>query len=67
MIDLWYRDAVIYELDVKTYQDSNGGGGDFQGLIRRLPHITGLGVTCLWLQPFHRSPSGDDGYDVTDY
>jgi maltose alpha-D-glucosyltransferase / alpha-amylase len=68
MIDLWYKDAVIYELDVKTYQDGNGDGvGDFQGLIRRLPHIAGLGVTCLWLNPFYPSPNKDDGYDVADY
>jgi maltose alpha-D-glucosyltransferase/alpha-amylase len=68
MIDLWYKDAVIYELDVETYQDSNGDGvGDFQGLIRRLPHIAGLGVTCIWLQPFYPSPNKDDGYDVSDY
>jgi len=68
MIDLWYKDAVIYELDVKTFQDSNGDGiGDFQGLIRRLPHLAGLGVTCLWLQPFYPSPHKDDGYDVSDY
>jgi maltose alpha-D-glucosyltransferase/alpha-amylase len=68
MIDLWYKDAIIYELDVKTFQDSNDDGvGDFQGLIRRLPHIAGLGATCLWLQPFYPSPNRDDGYDVTDY
>jgi maltose alpha-D-glucosyltransferase / alpha-amylase len=68
MIDLWYKDAVIYELDVKTYQDGNGDGvGDFQGLIRRLPHLAGLGVTCLWLNPFYPSPNRDDGYDVADY
>jgi maltose alpha-D-glucosyltransferase/alpha-amylase len=68
MIHLWYKDAIIYELDVKVYQDSNGDGiGDFQGLIRRLPHIASLGVTCLWLRPFYPSPNKDDGYDVADY
>jgi maltose alpha-D-glucosyltransferase/alpha-amylase len=68
MIDLWYKDAVIYEIDVKTYQDSNGDGyGDFPGLIRRLPHIAGLGATCIWLQPFYPSPLKDDGYDVADF
>jgi maltose alpha-D-glucosyltransferase/alpha-amylase len=68
MIDLWYKDAVVYELDVETYQDSNGDGvGDFPGLIRRLPYIAGLGVTCIWLQPFYPTPNKDDGYDVTDY
>lgn len=64
----WYKNAVIYELDVKTYQDSNGDGvGDFQGVIQRLSHISGLGVTCIWLQPFYPSPLRDDGYDVADY
>ncbi|WP_425613582.1 alpha-amylase family protein [Anatilimnocola sp. NA78] len=68
MIDLWYKDAVFYEIDVKTFQDSNGDGyGDFPGLIRRLPHITSLGVTCIWLQPFYPSPLKDDGYDVADF
>src|SRR5688572_13692258 len=68
MMELWYKDAVIYEVDVKVYQDSNGDGvGDFQGLIQRLPHIAGLGVTCLWLRPFFPSPNRDDGYDVSDY
>lgn len=68
MIDLWYKDAILYEVDVKTYQDSNGDGyGDFPGLIRRLPHIAGLGATCIWLQPFYPSPLKDDGYDVSDF
>ena len=68
MLDFWYQDAVIYELDVKVYQDGNADGiGDFRGLIRRLPHIAGLGATCLWLRPFYPSPLKDDGYDVTDY
>lgn len=68
MIDLWYKDAVIYELDVKTFQDSNNDGiGDFPGLIRRLPHIASLGATCIWLQPFYPSPLKDDGYDVADF
>jgi maltose alpha-D-glucosyltransferase / alpha-amylase len=68
MIDLWYKDAVFYELDVKTYQDSNDDGiGDFPGLIHRLPHIASLGATCIWLQPFYPSPLKDDGYDVADF
>jgi maltose alpha-D-glucosyltransferase/alpha-amylase len=68
MLDLWYRDAIIYEVDVKTFQDSNDDGiGDFRGLIRRLPHIAGLGATCIWLQPFYPSPLKDDGYDVSDF
>jgi maltose alpha-D-glucosyltransferase/alpha-amylase len=68
MTSVWYKSAIIYELDVKTFQDSDGDGiGDFRGLIERLPHIAGLGATCLWLQPFYPSPLRDDGYDVSDY
>ena len=66
--DLWYKNAVIYCLDVEKYQDGNGDGvGDFEGLTRRLDYLAGLGATCLWLQPFYRSPNRDNGYDVTDY
>jgi maltose alpha-D-glucosyltransferase/alpha-amylase len=68
MLDFWYQDAILYELDVKTFQDGDGDGiGDFRGLTRRLPYLAGLGVTCLWLRPFHPSPLRDDGYDVTDF
>jgi maltose alpha-D-glucosyltransferase/alpha-amylase len=68
MLNFWYQDAVIYELDVKVFQDGNSDGiGDFRGLIRRLPHIAGLGANCLWLQPFYPSPLKDDGYDISDY
>src|SRR5215472_17306310 len=66
--DLWYKNAVIYCLSVSTYQDANGDGiGDFEGLMRRLDYLQGLGVTCVWLQPFYKSPNRDNGYDVTDY
>lgn len=66
--DLWYKAAVIYELDVRTYADSNGDGwGDFQGLIRKLDYIAGLGVTCIWLKPFNTSPHRDGGYDIVDH
>lgn len=66
--DLWYKNAIIYCLDVEKYVDANGDGvGDFAGLTRRLDYLAGLGVTCLWLQPFYRSPNRDNGYDVTDY
>jgi maltose alpha-D-glucosyltransferase / alpha-amylase len=68
MLDFWYKNAVLYELDVKTFQDGDGDGwGDFPGLTRRLPYLAGLGVTCLWLRPFYPSPLRDDGYDVTDF
>jgi maltose alpha-D-glucosyltransferase/alpha-amylase len=66
--DLWYKNAVIYCLHVGTFMDGNGDGiGDFEGLIRRLDYLAGLGVTCLWLMPFQKSPRRDDGYDVSDY
>src|SRR5215213_3178062 len=68
MSDLWYKNAIIYQLDVEAFQDSNGDGiGDFPGLTARLPYLAGLGVTCVWLHPFYPSPRRDDGYDVTDY
>lgn len=66
--DLWYKNAIIYSLNVGTFMDSNGDGiGDFVGLIRRLDYLAGLGVTCLWLMPFQTSPRRDDGYDISDY
>jgi maltose alpha-D-glucosyltransferase / alpha-amylase len=66
--DLWYKNAVIYCLDVEKYQDANGDGiGDFEGLMRRLDYLAGLGATCVWLQPFYGSPNRDNGYDVSDY
>ena len=66
--DLWWKNAVFYCLDVETYQDGDGDGiGDFKGLLRRLDHLEGLGVTCLWLMPFYPSPDRDDGYDIADY
>jgi maltose alpha-D-glucosyltransferase/alpha-amylase len=66
--DLWYKDAVIYCLDVEKYLDSDGDGiGDFNGLATKLDYLSGLGVTCVWLQPFYPSPNLDNGYDVADY
>jgi maltose alpha-D-glucosyltransferase / alpha-amylase len=66
--DLWYKNAVIYCLSVGTYMDANGDGiGDFQGLMRRLDYLHGLGVTAIWLMPFQVSPGRDDGYDIADY
>ena len=65
---LWYKDAVIYQLHVKSYFDSNGDGiGDFPGLISKLDYIAQLGVTVIWLLPFYPSPRLDDGYDISDY
>ncbi|MGD9999376.1 MAG: alpha-amylase family glycosyl hydrolase [Ilumatobacteraceae bacterium] len=68
MPERWFRQAVIYCLDVDTCQDSNGDGiGDLPGLIDRLDHLARLGVTCIWLNPIHPTPDRDDGYDVTDF
>lgn len=66
--DRWYKHAVIYNLDVKTFQDSDGDGtGDFRGMAERLDYLRALGVDVLWLAPFQPSPLKDDGYDVADY
>jgi maltose alpha-D-glucosyltransferase / alpha-amylase len=68
MGDRWYQQAVVYCVDVDTFQDSNGDGiGDFRGLIGRLDYLARLGVTCLWLHPIHPTPEKDDGYDATDF
>ena len=65
---LWYKDAIIYELHVRAFADSNADGiGDFQGLIGKLDYLQDLGVTCLWLLPFFPSPLRDDGYDIANY
>jgi maltose alpha-D-glucosyltransferase/alpha-amylase len=64
----WYKDAVIYELHVRAFADSDGDGrGDFRGLADRLDYLHQLGVTALWLLPFYPSPLRDDGYDIADY
>jgi maltose alpha-D-glucosyltransferase/alpha-amylase len=66
--ELWYKDAIFYELHVKAFQDSNGDGvGDFRGIIERLDYLQDLGVDCIWLLPFYPSPLRDDGYDIADY
>jgi maltose alpha-D-glucosyltransferase / alpha-amylase len=66
--DLWYKNAVIYSLDLDTFMDANGDGvGDFDGLIRRLDYLDALGVDVLWLAPFQPSPKKDNGYDVSDF
>src|SRR6185436_13218189 len=65
---LWYKDAIIYQLHVKTFADSNGDGiGDFRGLTSRLDYIRDLGVDCIWILPMYPSPFRDDGYDIADY
>jgi maltose alpha-D-glucosyltransferase / alpha-amylase len=65
---LWYKDAVIYELHVRAFYDSNNDGiGDFKGLIQKLDYLEDLGITAIWLLPFYPSPLKDDGYDIADY
>ncbi len=65
---LWYRDAIIYQVHVRAFKDSDGNGvGDFRGLTQQLDYVRDLGVTAIWLQPFYPSPLRDDGYDIADY
>jgi maltose alpha-D-glucosyltransferase / alpha-amylase len=68
MSERWYKEAVIYCVDVDTFQDSDGDGwGDLRGLISRLDYLSRLGVTTLWLNPIHPTPNRDNGYDIADY
>ena len=65
---LWYKDAIIYQLHVKSFFDANNDGiGDFPGLLSKLDYIADLGVNVIWLLPFYPSPRRDDGYDIADY
>ncbi|WP_437756576.1 maltose alpha-D-glucosyltransferase [Sorangium sp. So ce1389] len=65
---LWYKDAIIYELHVRAFSDSNADGiGDFEGLVEKLDYLQDLGVTAIWLLPFYPSPLRDGGYDIADY
>ena len=65
---LWYKDAIIYQIHVKSFRDSTGDGyGDFKGLIEKLDYVQSLGVTAIWLLPFYPSPLRDDGYDIASY
>ncbi|RAU82920.1 alpha-amylase family protein [Pontibacter arcticus] len=66
--ELWYKNAIIYSLDLETFMDLNDDGiGDFEGLSRRLDYLHALGVDTVWLAPFHPSPNKDNGYDIQDY
>ncbi|MEU8193712.1 alpha-amylase family protein [Microbispora amethystogenes] len=66
--DLWWKNAVVYCLDIETFADGNGDGiGDFRGAIQRIDHLDRMGVTCIWLMPFFPTPDKDDGYDITDF
>jgi maltose alpha-D-glucosyltransferase/alpha-amylase len=65
---LWFKDAIIYEIQIRAFSDSNGDGvGDFAGLIDKLDYVQDLGVTAIWLLPFYPSPQRDGGYDIADY
>jgi maltose alpha-D-glucosyltransferase/alpha-amylase len=66
--DLWWKNAVIYCVDVELFADSNGDGvGDFPGLTGKVDYLAGLGVTCVWLMPFYPTPNKDNGYDISDF
>ena len=66
--DLWYKNTVIYSLDLDSFMDANGDGhGDFEGLMRQLDYLSSLGVGAIWLAPFQPSPNRDNGYDISDY
>lgn len=66
--ELWYKNAIIYSLDLETFMDLNGDGvGDFEGLARRLDYLNAMGIDCVWLAPFQPSPNKDNGYDISDY
>ena len=64
---LWHKDAIIYQLHVKSFFDANGdGSGDFQGLTQKLDYLAQLVINTIWLMPFYPSPGRDDGYDTSD-
>src|SRR5262245_40907080 len=64
----WYKDAIIYEVRVRSFYDKNGDGmGDLAGLAEKLDYLQDLGITAVWLLPFYPSPGRDDGYDISDY
>ena len=66
--DVWWKNAVVYCLDIETFFDTDGDGrGDIRGLSQRIDHLAELGITCLWLMPFYPTPDRDDGYDITDF
>lgn len=66
--DLWYKNTVIYSLDLETFMDADGDGvGDFAGLIRRLDYLRAIGIDTIWLAPFQTSPNRDNGYDISDF
>src|SRR3970040_2423663 len=66
--DLWYKNTIIYSLDLETFMDANGDGvGDFEGLVRSLDYLASLGIDTVWLAPFQPTPNRDNGYDISDF
>ncbi|MGH7846508.1 MAG: alpha-amylase family protein [Candidatus Binatia bacterium] len=66
--DLWYKNTIVYSLDLETFMDANGDGvGDFEGLTRRLEYLQSLGIGTIWISPFQPTPNRDNGYDISDY
>ena len=64
----WYRDAIFYEVPVRSFYDANNDGiGDFKGMSEKLDYIKSIGVDCIWVLPFYQSPLKDDGYDISDF
>ena len=64
----WFKDAIIYQIYPRSFQDSNGDGmGDIRGIINRLDYLKALGINCVWLSPVYSSPQEDNGYDISDY
>ncbi len=66
--NLWYKNAIFYQVNVRAFYDSNGDGhGDLSGVIQKLDYLQSLGIDCIWLMPIYPSPLRDDGYDIADY
>ena len=64
----WWKEAVVYQVYPRSFQDSNNDGiGDLKGIIQRLPYLAKLGIDVLWLSPIYQSPNDDNGYDISDY
>ena len=68
MTNKWWKNAVIYQIYPRSFQDSNGDGiGDLKGIIKRLDYLSDLGIDAIWLSPVYKSPQDDNGYDIADY